>query len=172
MAEAVLRERLRERGIDARVSSAGLSFDDRPATPEAVEAAAALRVDIRQHRSRIMAIEMLERADLIIAMERLHAREAVVLGEGLFSRTYTLKELVRRGEAKGPRGGDERVAEWLERLGAGRRPMELMGRSDDDDVADPYGRGRPVYDACIGEIDDLVRRAVDLIWPRANEGAA
>jgi hypothetical protein len=105
-------------------------------------------------------------------MERLHAREAVVLGESLLSRCFTLKELVRRGEAAGARRQDESIEEWLSRVSAGRRPMELLGASDDDDVADPYLGSPKVYAACIAELDDLTERLVTLMWPLAKEGAA
>ena len=174
MAEAVLRERLRSRGIEATVSSAGITFDGRAATDEAVKAAAAYNLDISEHRSRLMNAELVHRADLVVGMERLHAREAVVLGDSLLPRCFTLKELVRRGEAVGARRQDETVEAWLSRANAGRRPMELLGESDDDDVADPYLGPPRVYDACIAEIDDLVERLVDLIWPweLVKEGAA
>jgi protein-tyrosine-phosphatase len=119
-----------------------------------------------------MNAEMVHGADLVIGMERLHAREAIVLGDSLLSRCFTLKELVRRGEAAGARRQDEPIEAWLGRVSAGRRPMELLGESIDDDVADPYLGSPKVYGACIAELDDLVERLVSLMWPLANEGAA
>lgn len=172
MAEALLRQRLRERGIPSTVSSAGITFEGRSATEDAIETAAKYGVDISGHRSRIMNAEHVKAADLVLAMERLHAREAVVLGDAVFPRCFTLKELVRRGEAIGRRGRDESIERWLARVGEGRRPMELLGESPDDDVADPYLGSPRVYARCIAELDDLVRRLVDLMWPAAREGAA
>jgi protein-tyrosine phosphatase len=172
MAEALLRERLRERGIEATISSAGITFDGRAATDEAIKAAAAYNVDLTEHRSRVMNADMLHNAHLVIAMERMHAREAIVLGESLLQRTFTLKELVRRAEAMGARGPEETIDAWLVRVGADRRPMELFGESVDDDVADPYLGPPRVYEACIAELDDLLRRLVGLLWPLASKGAA
>ena len=174
MAEALLRERLRERSIDASISSAGMSFDGRPATAEAIEAAAGYNVDLTKHRSRVMTAELVDRAGLVLAMERMHAREAVVLTDGAMARTFTLKELVRRGRTAGARRRDETLADWLARVGADRRPMDLMGDSSDDDVADPYLSSPKVYEECIAELDRLVQELVELAWPRANrqEGAA
>jgi hypothetical protein len=100
-------------------------------------------------------------------MERLHAREAVVLGPTLFGRTFTLKELVRRGEHIGPRQAHESLDEWLARAGDGRRPMELFGESPDDDIPDPYQQSPKVYAKCIELLDDLTERLVDLLWPEA-----
>jgi protein-tyrosine phosphatase len=172
MAQGLLRARLRERGVDATVSSAGITFEGRAATDEAIQAASGYDVDISAHRSRIMNAAMVHEADLVIAMERMHAREAVVLGDSLFARCFTLKELVRRGEGAGRRRDDESVQDWLSRAGAGRRPMELLGESPDDDVADPYLGSSRVYAACVAELDDLIHRMVDLVWPIAQEGVA
>ncbi|MEY2421471.1 MAG: protein-tyrosine phosphatase [Acidimicrobiaceae bacterium] len=174
MAEALLRERLRSRGVEASVSSAGITFDGRAATDDAIRAAAAYDLDITEHRSRLMSAELVHGADLVIGMERLHAREAVVLGDSLLPRCFTLKELVRRGEGVGARRQGESIEAWLSRANAGRRPMELLGESVDDDVADPYLGSPKVYAACIAEIDDLVERLVNLMWPVASEkeGAA
>lgn len=174
MAEALLRERLRSRGVEAFVSSAGITFDGRAATSDAVRAASQYGLDISNHRSRIMNAEMVVGADLVIGMERLHAREAIVLGDSLLARCFTLKELVRRGEAVGARRQGEATDEWLLRANGGRRPLELLGESEDDDVADPYLGSPKIYAACISEIDDLIERLVNLMWPLANEkeGAA
>jgi protein-tyrosine phosphatase len=174
MAEALLRERLRERGVDASVSSAGLSFDGRAATREAIEAAARHHVDIDAHRSRVVTAAMVDRADLVLAMQRVHAREAVVLADGALARTFTLKELVRRGRTEGCRRHDESIADWLARVSTARRAADLMGDSPHDDVADPYLRSATAYVACVDELDQLVRQLVDLAWPRAGqeEGAA
>jgi protein-tyrosine phosphatase len=176
MAEGLLRERLRERGVNATVSSAGISFDGRAATDEAIEIAAKYNVDITDHRSRVMTSDLVRDADLIIAMQRMHAREAIVLGDALLPRTFTLKELVRRGKLIGRRRSGESVTEWLQRAGAGRRPMELMGESADDDVADPYLGTARAYADCIAELDTLIQELVGLLWPLveadADEGAA
>jgi protein-tyrosine-phosphatase len=172
MAEALLRARLQARGIDALVSSAGITFEGRAATDDAIDAATRYGLDLTEHRSRVISPEIVATPDLIIGMERLHAREAVVLGDSLFGRCFTLKELVRRSELVGPRGREETVDSWLRRVGMGRRPMDLLGDSDDDNVADPYLGSPKVYAACIAELDDLTRRLVDHMWPEAREGVA
>ncbi len=78
-------------------------------------------------------------------MAREHVREAVVLASAAFPKVFTLKELVRRGEAIGPRGADESLADWLARAHAGRTSADLMGNSDADDIADPIGMPRSAY---------------------------
>ncbi|MEY2441476.1 MAG: protein-tyrosine phosphatase [bacterium] len=172
MAEGLLRAKLAARGIAANVSSAGLSFDDHAATPESVAALRARGVDIDAHRSRILDAQIVDDADLIIAMERMHAREVMVLDPDAVRRTFTLKELVRRAVSIGPRDPGEPLDAWLERAAAGRRTADLMGSSSEDDVADPYRRSDAVYERCATEIDELVTMLVRLGWPSAAEGAA
>ncbi|MEY2406516.1 MAG: protein-tyrosine phosphatase [Acidimicrobiaceae bacterium] len=172
MAEGLLRTRLAQRGIAAAVSSAGLSFDDRPATPEAVDAARAYGVDISAHRSRILTADMVEDAELVLGMERFHAREVMVLEPAAMERSFTLKELTRRATAIGARERGEPLPAWLKRAASTRRASDLLGQSPDDDVADPFRGSAAVYARCAAEIDDLVTTLATLGWPAEAEGAA
>jgi len=95
-------------------------------------------------------------------------REAVMLRTVTFARTFTLKELVRRGEAVVPRDPVETLEEWLALVTEDRTPRDLLGSSRDDDVADPIGQGAAVYEQTAEELDDLARRVIDLIWPETG----
>jgi hypothetical protein len=46
---------------------------------------------------------MIRHATLRIGLEREHVQEAVLLDGSAWPRTFTLKEIVRRGEEVGPR---------------------------------------------------------------------
>lgn len=165
MGEALLADRLRKRGVDAVVSSAGLMLHGRPASAHAVSVLAERGIDHSSHRSRIMDTGILESADLVLAMTREHLREAAVLNPSKFDRTFTLKELVRRGEAAGRRAAGQPLGEWLDKVAAGRDRSDLLGSSSDDDVADPYGMDRHDYERTCAEIESLVDRLVTLVWP-------
>jgi protein-tyrosine phosphatase len=165
MAEAMLAAALADRLLEVEVSSAGRISDGQPATDTAVETMAARGLDIDDHRSRRMTSAMLGDADLIVAMAREHVREAAVLRPDCYPRTFTLKELVRRGEAEGPRAAGESLPDWLVRLHKDRRPLDHLGASALDDVADPVGQGPDVYARTAAELADLVARLVDLVWP-------
>ena len=167
MAETLLRHRLSRMGVDASVASAGLLRPDQPASAHGVDILRERGLDMSAHRSRAMTRELLRSCDLILAMAREHVREAVVLDPGLWPRTFTLKELVRRGEAIGPRGPDEALPAWLARAGQGRRIAELTGSSPADDVADPYGGPRSAYERMAAELDDLLDRLVTLLFAGA-----
>jgi hypothetical protein len=83
-----------------------------------------------------------------------------------------VREIVLQGERVGKRAGDEDFARWLGRITAGRRRMDLVGGWRID-VADPLGQGVFAIERTADELDDLVRRLTDLIWPsRPSSGTA
>ncbi len=167
MAEVLLRHRLGDIGVDARVASAGLLQSGQPASAHGVDILQGRGLDMTTHRSRAISRELLRPADLILAMAREHVREAVVLDPALWPRTFTLKELVRRGEAAGARRADEPLTAWLARVGQGRRISDLTGSSPADDVADPYGGPRTAYERLATELDALLDRLVAVAFAGA-----
>ena len=167
MAEALLRHRLTELGVEARVASAGLLQSGNPASAHGVDILRGRGIDMAPHRSRAMSGGLLSSADLIIAMAREHVREAVVMDPSLWPRTFTLKELVRRGEATGPRRAGETVSDWLARVGQGRRVADLTGSSAEDDIADPIGGPRLAYERLATELDGLLDRLVAVVFAGA-----
>ena len=82
-----------------------------------------------------------------------------------WGRTFTFKELVRRGDAAGPRRPDEELSEWLNALGQHRDRRELLGSSDADDVADPIGGPPSIFEQTAAEIQGLCVSLVRLLWP-------
>ena len=129
-------------------------------------------LDVSHHRSSVLSAEAVVRADLVIALERYHLRESVVLDPTSFVRTFTLKELVRRGEEVGPRGKDEPLDAWLRRLAHGREIADLLGADDDDDVADPFGRSIDEYETARVELAGLIDRLAGLMAPAAGVRSA
>jgi protein-tyrosine phosphatase len=167
MAEFLLRERLGSLGVDAQVASAGLLQSGNPASAHGVDILRGRGLDMTTHRSRAMSRDILAPADLIICMAREHVREAVVANPALWPRTFTLKELVRRGELAGPRRAGEPLTDWLARVGQGRRIADLTGSSPDDDVADPIGGPRSAYERMATELDGLLDRLVAVAFAGA-----
>jgi protein-tyrosine phosphatase len=165
MAEALLRSALSERRVEATVSSAGLFRGGVPASPGSVKAMARRGLDLDEHRSRTVTTDLLAGADLVVGMARLHVREAVVAVPEVWPRAFTLKELVRRGAATGPRPAQQPVGDWLARLHEGRRRADLIGDHPDDDVADPVGGPDQLYLETATELEGLVGRLVDLAFP-------
>jgi protein-tyrosine phosphatase len=152
------------------VRSAGLLESGNPASAHGVKILAGRGLDLGSHRSTTVSPGILREADLIIGMARQHVREAVVLDRDVWPRTFTLKELVRRGGAIGPRKEGEPLDAWLARAHMGRTTASLTGASPDDDVSDPIGQPRAAYESMVGELDTLVGRLVELAWPAAPDG--
>jgi protein-tyrosine phosphatase len=165
MAEALMRERIGERLAQASVSSAGLLEGGQACPTEIVDLMAELGVDLSPRRSRQVTAELIDASDLVLTMEREHLREIAVRVPSAWPRTFTLKELVRRGTMVGWRNRGEPVENWIARAHAERDPAELLGASSSDDVADPYGGTVEQYAATKLELGALVSELADLIWP-------
>ncbi|MFN2606289.1 MAG: hypothetical protein ABR511_00120, partial [Acidimicrobiales bacterium] len=168
VAEALLRQRLADLGVPARVRSAGLLRSGERASEHGQELLAARGFDLSGHRSRAVTREILLGADLVLGLARQHVREAVVAAPEVWPRAFTLKELVRRGESFGARSSGEAFEDWLARMGAGRTPADLMGSSPDDDVPDPIGQPRSAYERMVADLDDLLDRLVLAAWAPAH----
>jgi protein-tyrosine phosphatase len=164
MAEALLRRRLGRSGIAVSVSSAGFLTEGRAPTAEAVQTMATFGLDTSGHVSRRVSRELISRADLVVGMERAHVREVAVLEPSAWPRTFTLKEIVRRGEAVGVRPSGENLSPWIQRVHEGRDPAALTGSAEIDDVADPIGQPLAVYETQAREIEALTQELVDLLW--------
>jgi protein-tyrosine-phosphatase len=108
--------------------------------------------------------EDLERAELTLAMARENLRHAVVTAPAIWPRAFTLKELVRRGEAVGPRAPGESLAGWLARAHDGRERTALLGDSAADDVADPTGGPLGGYADTAAMLSGLLDQLVGLCW--------
>ena len=164
MAAALLTRRSGALLTPLAVRSAGLLADGEPPPPGAISALAPYGLDISGHRSHRMTEADLAWADLVIGMSREHVRHAVVTVPGTWSRAFTLKELVRRGEETGPAKPGEPLAGWLARVHEGRDRAALLGESPVDDVADPMGGPRRAYAETASQLDELISRLARLCW--------
>jgi protein-tyrosine-phosphatase len=165
VAEAFLRRKVEAAGrTDVHVHSAGMLDSGRAAPEDNIAVMAELGFDLEPHRSRHVTTTMLDSADLVIGMAREHVREVAVNVPDAWPRTFTLREIVRRGEEVGPRSAGQPLDEWIAKVHAGRAPAMLMGTSSDDDVADPMGRRRIDYETAAADIAELVDRLDALVW--------
>ena len=165
MTEALLGTRIAERDVPVVVGSAGLLEGGRQIPPQVTAVLAKRGIALPEQLSRQLRRCDLLHADLVIGMERAHVRHSVILEPEAWPRTFTLKELVRRGEKIGPRLPAESPGAWLARVHEGRERRDLLGESPFDDVADPYGGPSSAYEAAASEIEELLDRVECLLWP-------
>jgi protein-tyrosine-phosphatase len=121
--------------------------------------------DLAGHRSRLITTEAVERADVVLTMEHYQVAEVVLIAPDAWDRTFTFREIVRRGQRVGRRASNEDLEGWFRRLAAGRTRMELVGAWHLD-VADPAGQGSLAIERTADELQGLVDGLLDLAWPK------
>jgi protein-tyrosine-phosphatase len=159
---ALLDRGLRELGVSATVSSAGVAGEGEPPTEETVRLLRDRSIDVGRHRSRRVDEHLASHADLVVTAEHHHVIELGGRTPGAFAKTFTLPELVERGEAVGGRDGDP-LDRWVARVNEGR-PIALDYLDAlVPEIADPTGRSARHWERAIAEIDDLTTRLVKLL---------
>ncbi len=158
MGAALLRHRATEAEFPIEVSSAGFLFDGESAAADSIAVMAELGIDISAHRSRIIDPEMVRAADLVVTMERTHARSLVVEAPESAHKIHTIGAAVR-GLTRSQRGT---IKERIDRLGGDRQAADLLGRGDDE-VGDPYGRPRKLHRHTADQLDRLASGLLDAI---------
>jgi protein-tyrosine phosphatase len=166
MASGLLSARLAACSAPAEVTSAGMRGQTgRRPSDEAIAVMAARGIDVAGHRSRMVTVADLAGADLVIGLTREHVRHCAVMLPGVWQRAFTLREIVRRGRAAGPRGAGEPLGDWLARAACGRGRRDLLGHDRLDDVADPFGGPLAGYQQTADLLDRLARDLARLCWP-------
>jgi len=146
-----------EAGLEIVVTSSGFLTTDQPASPTVREVMGERGADLSAHRSRISTPEMLAEADLVLAMERHHARDLVLMEPGSSSKIHTFGGAVALLEALPE--GHLAPAEKLERISHGRQASDFLGVGDDE-VADPYGRSMRVNRQTADRLQELSGRLI------------
>lgn len=165
-AELFLAQRVSAAGpVDVTVESAGTLGTTLEVPAGLLKEAAEFGLDLAEHVPRMIEADMIDRADLIIGMTRAHVREVVLADPPSFAKTFTLREIVRRGREKGSRPPGQPLNGWLEQIGAGRRHFDLMGDSPVDDIPDPLGGSPEVFRLMLMELAALTQVLHSLLWP-------
>jgi protein-tyrosine-phosphatase len=91
MAAGLLRHALMAR-TDAVVESAGFGEPGLPADPNATRLLSTMGIDVRDHLSRRVTVDMVSNANLVLCAERQHVFSVVADLGGRFERSFTLPE--------------------------------------------------------------------------------
>ncbi|MFE6995703.1 low molecular weight phosphatase family protein [Microbacterium sp. NPDC057659] len=179
MAEVLLRARLPQSvkvhsaGTQAMVGY-GMTQDardlavERGAEPDAADA----------HRARYLVEPILAESDLVLTMTREHRTFVVQMMPALIRRTFTLREFARLAaelsDEEAHEIADDAGTDAASRLSALARAVgglrsAVNGPDDDDDVIDPYRRGRETYELsasqlipALAQVERLTRIAAPL----------
>ena len=165
MAEVLLLARLEERGVAARVHSAGTLAWGGSATGNAEIAMHERGLDLRHHHSTALTRGLVKGADLVLGMTREHVWRVTGLSSDAAERAFVLGELVRLGQMVGARDaeGGETVRAWALRV-ARARPDGPIGRYGDE-VDDPVNESLHVYRATADRLDRDLTAIADLLAP-------
>ena len=166
MAEAFARLRLGERGLDVTVSSSGQLEAGYPSPDDVIAVMADRGMDVTGHRSRTFSADIIASADLILGMERRHLTELVAITPGAYTRCFTLPEFVHRleGLALDP-AHQPSLDEIVEMIAAKRTRRDLLRVGVADEITDPMGHSHKVFDRVADEIEGLVDRLIEGLWP-------
>ena len=125
-AALLLRQQLRDAGgAEVTVHSAGTVGADVGPPRSLVEEGLAFGIDLAAHVPRTVDPAMIQAADLVVGLTREHVRETVVAVPSSFPRTFTLREIIRRGRPHGAAWrcrGSRRLARPAPRREAPCRP--------------------------------------------------
>jgi protein-tyrosine phosphatase len=163
-----LRQQLGDARSEVTVHSAGTMAAEVDAPRALLLEGQALGIDLVDHLPRVVDSDMIRAADLVLGLTRRHLRETVTAVPTSFPKTFTLREIVRRGAHTGPRGAAEGLGVWLTRLHDGRRRTDLMGESPDDDIVDPMGGTPDDYRQMLTDVSGLTGTLRNLAWPTST----
>jgi len=164
MAMGLLAHHLEQRGMDARVHSAGTIGWGGPATDHAVEILAERGIDLSDHESRRLTPVFVTEADLVLGMTRDHVTGSLNHDPGARERSFVMGEVVRLGRKVGPRRPDQSVRDWCAQVAALRLPNRPPGIGSDE-IADPVGEGMSVYQRTADQLDRLCAELAALLIP-------
>lgn len=149
-----------EAGLEVEVTSSGFLLGDQSASDEVLTVMRERGVDLSSHRSRLSTPAMVADADLVLTMERRHARDLVLMAPEHSRRIHTLGGAVELLEAAQTKGLSP--VERLAGIGEGRSTAALLGDGDDE-VVDPYGRGRKENRSTATILEGLGTRLIDAL---------
>jgi protein-tyrosine phosphatase len=169
MAEALAKRRFAEAGCPAEIRSAGFLAGGVPSPRAVCECVREVGLDLDDHRSRTISPELLATADLILVMTRQQLIEVAAMAPNVWTRCFTLREAVARGQGMGQRPADQPIESWVRRLAGGRKPSQVINLPRTEDIVDPLGGGRHDFTRTRDELDSLIRELARLLCTRLDE---
>jgi protein-tyrosine-phosphatase len=165
MAEGLLAHDLAKAGSRLVVASAGThGMTGGPATSHSVDVLAEHGINISGHRSSLLTDYLIAEADLIVVMTRVHESAVAALDQDARGRTFLAGEVPRLGGTVGPLQPEMNLREWVALLHSARGGHMTVGRMVDE-VSDPYGMDRSVYEALYDRLSGMSSALCRLLAP-------
>lgn len=135
MAEGMMKKLIKENNIDAEVYSCGIYAETGDyATYNAQEAASEYDADISNHRATNIRDSKIEEMDIILCATISHKQSVLYLHPELKEKVFTMKEYAK-----------------------------LDKNGQDMDIKDPWGYDEFVYRKCASEIEECLKKIVEII---------
>jgi len=148
MAQGILKKMLKDKGVgNLEVTSAGThGLPNAPASLFAMQVASQRGIDLSRHRSRRLTPEMIEQADLVLAMSPEHLEYIKRIEGAAGDKAYLLRVFHQAGPAsnKAPQGG-------------------VLS------IKDPIGGSPEDYERSFREIEEEIKRIFPKILKSAEE---
>jgi protein-tyrosine phosphatase len=156
-------------GIDAIVESGGFLEAGMTACPTMTTFGTELGIDLSYHHSRPVDAYLLNDANLVLSMERRHARDLMVTFDVGFQRIFTVGGFIAQSLSTPPMG--EGLDEWLARIAPCRSHAEFLGSRCDDDVIDPHGESKRIHRRAFDHLQTSMDRVAGIV-ARACDSSA
>lgn len=136
--------------------------------------------DGHEHRARQLTREMLEKADLVLALSREHRAAVVELLPRASRRVYTLREFALLANSanlaelsrSNAELAEDRMRDFVEEIAQRRGSIPAPDDLNELDVIDPYGQGDEAYVESAGQITPAVKTIGEMLRRAAEMEAA
>ena len=162
MMAALFHQHATAHGIAITTLSAGIVEGGEPPTSNTVRLLGAREIDVADHLSAAISDTSVGGADLIITAEQDHVVSIAGRWPTAFARTFTLPELVARGQAAGP-VGNRSIGSWLADINHGRLHGLDYLDAPVGEIDDPTGKAPSVWADAFARIDHLTGRLAALL---------
>jgi protein-tyrosine-phosphatase len=143
-----------------------------PALAEARKLGASYGVDLSEHRTRLIGVESIEEADLVIGFDQGHVRRGVIDANASTKRSFTFLQIIALLEDMDELEATDVVQRA--RLAVEEAAVRRDGAPDAWEaaaIADPFGRSWRVYRETAAQIRELSLSLVDGLFGVSGTGA-
>ena len=169
MAEAFLKDKFIKTTSEIEVFSAGTNAKNNSgATEEAIKVMENFDIDLSSHRTQLLNQEIIEKAELIVAMTRPHELSISKIQQQARNRTFLAGEIVRLGSLVSKLEELPSFKSWVEELHSARGGHMTSGRAGDE-VLDPFDKPIEEYEKVAMRLNGICEVLCKLLTSETNK---